>query len=85
MRLWTFACISPGVIAFVGGGGKTTAMFRLAHELKVLGKKVLVTTTTNILMPEPGQCDVLMLEGCTDTEQFSRCQFRHGCVPGGRP
>ena len=61
----------PAVIAFVGGGGKTTAMFRLAHELKALGKKVLVTTTTNIAQPEPGQCDVLMLEGCTDTAQFT--------------
>jgi len=60
-----------GVIALVGGGGKTTTMFRLAAELKALNKKVLVTTTTNIFVPEPGQCDVFMLEGCTDTTQFA--------------
>ncbi len=62
---------TPAVVSFVGGGGKTTAMFRLAHELKALGKKVLVTTTTNIAEPEPGQCDMLMLEGCPDTALFT--------------
>ncbi len=61
----------PAVIAFVGGGGKTTAMFLLAHELKALGKKVLVTTTTNIGVPEPGQCDIAMLEGCTDLGELA--------------
>ena len=74
----------PAVIAFVGAGGKTTAMFRLAHELKVLGKKVLVTTTTNIAQPEPDQCDVLMLEGCADTAQFA--DIKPGtvlCLGGG--
>ena len=40
--------------SLVGGGGKTTAMFRLAHELKALGKKVLVTTTTNIAHARAG-------------------------------
>jgi probable selenium-dependent hydroxylase accessory protein YqeC len=57
---------APAVVALVGGGGKTTAMFGLARELKTLGKKVLVTTTTNIAVPEPDQCDILMLEGCAD-------------------
>lgn len=74
----------PAVIAFVGAGGKTTAMFRLAHELKVLGKKVLVTTTTNIAQPEPDQCDVLMLEGCVDMAQFA--DIKPGtvlCLGGG--
>ena len=62
---------APCVISLVGGGGKTTAMFRLAHELKALGKKVLVTTTTNIGVPEPGQCDILMLEGCCDSSRLA--------------
>ena len=38
----------------VGGGGKTSAMFRLAGEFKAAGSKVLVTTTTNIGVPGPG-------------------------------
>ncbi len=36
------------VIAFTGGGGKTTAMFRLAAELAAEGKRVVTTTTTRI-------------------------------------
>ncbi len=36
------------VVAFVGGGGKTGAMFRLARELSEIVKRVVVTTTTRI-------------------------------------
>ena len=42
------------VLSFIGGGGKTTAIFSLAEELKKLGKKVLITTTTAIFNPETG-------------------------------
>lgn len=35
-------------VAFVGGGGKTTAMFCLARELSADGSKVITTTTTRI-------------------------------------
>jgi molybdenum cofactor cytidylyltransferase len=34
--------------AFVGAGGKTTAMFRLAQELAARGKRIVTTTTTRI-------------------------------------
>lgn len=50
------------IISFVGGGGKTTAMFSLAEELKNLGKKVLVTTTTNIFVPSEDSFDSLLLK-----------------------
>lgn len=45
-----------GGIAFVGAGGKTTAMFRLARELDGRGLPVLVTTTTHLFDPrlDPG-------------------------------
>ncbi|MEJ2247769.1 MAG: selenium cofactor biosynthesis protein YqeC [Acidobacteriota bacterium] len=36
------------VVSFVGGGGKTTSMFRLAGELSASGLRVLTTTTTHI-------------------------------------
>jgi molybdenum cofactor cytidylyltransferase len=36
------------VVAFVGGGGKTSAMFRLADELVAEGRHVVTTTTTRI-------------------------------------
>lgn len=40
------------VISFVGGGGKTSLIYRLGEELSKLGKKVIVTTTTHMFMPE---------------------------------
>lgn len=40
------------VISFVGGGGKTTSIYRLAEELTQKGKKVIVTTTTHMQMPK---------------------------------
>lgn len=44
-----------GVISLVGAGGKTSLMFRLAHELSRAGDSVLTTTTTKIFDPEPEQ------------------------------
>ena len=39
------------VFSFVGAGGKTTCVLKLADELAGLGMKVLVTTSTNIQHP----------------------------------
>src|SRR5258707_11730594 len=39
---------SQDIVAFVGGGGKTSAMFRLAEELVEQGEAVITTTTTRI-------------------------------------
>jgi molybdenum cofactor cytidylyltransferase len=36
------------VVALVGGGGKTTAMFRLAREMVMRGEHAVTTTTTRI-------------------------------------
>lgn len=49
------------VISFVGGGGKTTTIYTLAEELKSLGKRVLITTTTKISGDKSG-CDYYILE-----------------------
>ncbi len=49
------------LIALVGGGGKTTTLFKLASEYKEAGKSVLVTTTTAIYKPETQQYDRLIL------------------------
>lgn len=40
------------VIAFVGGGGKTTLIYELARELESVGKRVIVTTTTHMMRPK---------------------------------
>lgn len=40
------------IIAFVGGGGKSSLIKRLSNELKELKKRVIITTTTHIYKPE---------------------------------
>ncbi len=55
--------IAPSdVVALVGGGGKTTLMYRLAEELASAGRRVLVTTTTKIYPPLPDQVDWAIAE-----------------------
>lgn len=45
--------VGPGdVVAFVGGGGKTTAMLRLATEIASAGGRVVTTTTTRLAASE---------------------------------
>jgi probable selenium-dependent hydroxylase accessory protein YqeC len=51
-RLWRAFDLPRGVTALVGGGGKTTLMLRLAHELAQDGMRVVVTTTTHIFPPD---------------------------------
>ncbi len=41
----------PAVISFIGAGGKTTLLLRLASEMLGLQQKVLLTTTTKIFRP----------------------------------
>ncbi len=50
-----------GVVSFVGAGGKTSLMFRIAHELSSAGETVLTTTTTKILMPSKDQSPHVIL------------------------
>jgi probable selenium-dependent hydroxylase accessory protein YqeC len=40
------------VVAFVGAGGKTSALFALARSFASSGTRILVTTTTRILHPD---------------------------------
>jgi len=48
--------LKPGdVVSIVGSGGKTSLLFRLAQEYQ--GKTVLLSTTTKMLRPDPGQYD----------------------------
>ena len=52
-----------GVISLVGAGGKTSLMFKLAHELAAAGESVLTTTTTKIYEPMPQQSTNLIISG----------------------
>lgn len=55
------------VISFVGAGGKTTMMFKLAEELR-RNNKVLVTTTTKIYLPLKDKYDFI----CTNKKKLPR-------------
>ncbi len=51
MRICDALRIRPGdVVSLVGGGGKTTIMFRLAAELTAAGMTVITTMTTRIFV-----------------------------------
>ena len=62
------------LICLVGAGGKTTTMFALAQELKIRGKSVLVTTTTNIFYPSAGECDEVIIDDSADTGILKRAE-----------
>ncbi len=53
MRLRDALHIQRGdVVAFIGAGGKTSALFRAADELRAEGWRVLATTTTRMALDE---------------------------------
>ncbi|WP_099191254.1 selenium cofactor biosynthesis protein YqeC [Tepidibacter mesophilus] len=54
------------MISFVGGGGKTTSIFKLAKELKNMNKKVLIATSTAIYYPDEGEYDELIINDSID-------------------
>ncbi len=72
------------VIAFVGGGGKTTSMFRLADELSASGFRVLTTTTTRISQDQAASAPVFI---CPDEiKSLGDCLDRFGqCLLVGPP
>ena len=72
------------VVSFVGGGGKTTAMFRLADELTTAGLRVVTTTSTHI-----AEDQIPLSPAYINPEELSslgKCLDRHGqCLVAGLP
>ena len=71
------------LICLVGGGGKTSVMFRLAGELAAKGMKVLVTTTTAIFYPEKSLYDRLIITE-SETQGFHEWRENDGITVLGR-
>jgi probable selenium-dependent hydroxylase accessory protein YqeC len=65
-----------GLMAIVGSGGKTTAMYRLAAELTERGLRVACTTTTRIFPPEPRQARLILVEN--NEELLAECRDAAG-------
>jgi molybdenum cofactor cytidylyltransferase len=72
------------VVSFVGAGGKTTSMFRLAGELSAAGLRVVTTTTTHISKEQ-----VHMAPASVTLEEMNHLESRldqHGhCLVIGPP
>ncbi|MDO5708175.1 MAG: selenium cofactor biosynthesis protein YqeC [Andreesenia angusta] len=69
------------VVSIVGGGGKTTTLYRLAEELKGLGKKVLVTTSTCMMVPQDDQYDnFLTLRDLRKDEEILKSVAKDGSI-----
>jgi molybdenum cofactor cytidylyltransferase len=59
------------VVSFVGAGGKTSAMLRLARELRAIGWRIVVTTTTHL-----AETQVSSLPGLLRSEELQRLSSR---------
>ena len=76
------------VVAFVGAGGKTSAMLALARELEASGMRVIVTTTTMVGQTLASHLPSLTA-GADDARGVARALDRHRAVlvtgsPDGR-
>lgn len=69
----------PALVSLVGGGGKTTAMYRLLRELTGAGVDAVAATTTRIAPPNPGDGAELV---CGSSWEEMRSALRHR--PRGR-
>lgn len=71
---------SPHLVQLIGGGGKTTLMFELAHGLQARGVPVLTTTTTRIGPPQAERSPAVIF--ANDHDEFlpllGRTLARHG-------
>ena len=72
------------VVALVGGGGKTTAMFCLAREIAAQGGSVLTTTTTRIFAAQIALAPTHVAAAATTRETLmaSLAVHRHVLVIG---
>jgi probable selenium-dependent hydroxylase accessory protein YqeC len=78
-----------GVVSLVGAGGKTSLMFKLAHEIANAGDCVLTTTTTKIFTPTSRQSSHLIISDHVDAiVKFAEDSFkksrRHITAAAGR-
>lgn len=71
MRITDALRVQAGdVVTLVGGGGKTTVMFRLAEELTAAGLTVISTMTTKIFVGQMERAPAGILLGEDDTLPF---------------
>ncbi|MFX4261842.1 selenium cofactor biosynthesis protein YqeC [Pelotomaculum propionicicum] len=67
-------------ISFVGGGGKTSLMFRLAEEIP-LQYNVVITTTTKIFVPSPEKFPLVLMGRVDQVEKELAGYLKSGMRP----
>jgi probable selenium-dependent hydroxylase accessory protein YqeC len=73
MKLWEALDLHPGeAVAFVGAGGKTTAIWRVQAELAAAGLCSVVTTTTKMMEPVLPPDGALMLTARPDAGRLAK-------------
>lgn len=88
MNLATALRVQPkDVVALVGGGGKTTAMFRLADELAAAERRVVSAMTTKIFVSQmeraPGRLVWREEESLLAQLPGALAEHRHVLIAGG--
>lgn len=81
MELWKALSLDMDchrMVALVGGGGKTTSLYALAHEARQTGKTVIITTSTH-MMPHPA----LFLTDTTEPAALRALLEQYGVVTVG--
>jgi molybdenum cofactor cytidylyltransferase len=68
------------VVALVGGGGKTTAMFRLARDVVDRGGRAITTTTTRIFGAQIALAPAHVLTADATPERIAAALTAHGHV-----
>ena len=80
--LYSLLGIPPGITAFVGAGGKTSAIFIVCRELRQRGFSVAVTTTTHMFPPPEEVFGPLLLSPSKDA--VCRAAMWGICAAGGK-
>jgi molybdenum cofactor cytidylyltransferase len=70
------------VVSFVGAGGKTSAMFRLASELRAAGWRVVSTTTTHLAEAQTSAAPCVLKADEVSRLQPSLERFGHCLIVG---
>ncbi|HPO04585.1 MAG TPA: selenium cofactor biosynthesis protein YqeC [Bacillota bacterium] len=83
MKLHSLMKIGPDkrIIALVGGGGKTTALYALSRESAEAGKRTVMMTTTHIGIPNQSDID---LYTAADAKQFRTTWSEGRIVAAGK-
>jgi probable selenium-dependent hydroxylase accessory protein YqeC len=73
------------IVALAGAGGKTTTMYRLAHELTSKGLRIVTGATTQILPPKPHESPQLILpDQLGSLDELKRSLDKNGHITIGK-